>query len=87
MSEPECFLEIEPFRQCCCQCKWHYEDHRHCNVDKTEDDEGCICGQVTGYVCGAPEFYNEETGKQQVYSGWREHSLGCEMYQQREKVK
>lgn len=67
--------------RCCCNCRWHAEDHSHPNTD------GGSCVSLRGFVCLAPEFSRTieapmlmlRVEKRVVYSGWPEHGL-CEMH-------
>jgi hypothetical protein len=76
----ECQLDKEPFKQCCCKCRFHLADHYHCSFDKPHlkaigiDTEGCICKHVRGWICAPPEFQGR------AHSNWPEHDVGCEMF-------
>jgi hypothetical protein len=58
-------------------------DHYHCGMvdlelakklkSKLDPKKNCICSVQKGWVCLNPLG-------ERVYSGWPEHSLGCEMY-------
>lgn len=65
----ECHLGHDPFPdQCCCICSHRYEDRHHPDTDG---------GHVTdrrGWVCVADDV---------CFSGWPEHSIGCEMFERR----
>ena len=72
MSET-CQLEVEPFKQCCCNCKHHVRDYHHCTTAAPlmRGAKGCVCNDPKGWIC---------TGTDRAHSGWPEHSIGCEMY-------
>lgn len=71
---------MESDGSCCCNCRWHARDYRHCSHDRKpgEPRVGCICGEQKGWVCLAPEFVAED-GTARVHSNWSEHGL-CEMH-------
>jgi len=76
--EPEttkCWKDEEPFFQCCCECVHHVPDLWHCSVDPEAHEKG-LCYTRKGWVCLAPEFDG-------VFSGWPEHSVGCEMFERK----
>ena len=79
LSEGLCWLHTE-HRQCCCICRWHLRDYHHCTTNKKLRDEtnGCVCSKQKGWVCVAPEM-------DRVYSGWPNHSIGCEMFTKKKK--
>jgi len=68
-ARPECHLGHDPFPdQCCCICAHRYEDRHHPSTDG---------GHVTdkrGWVCVSDGV---------CFSGWPEHSIGCEMFERR----
>ena len=70
-----CKLEAEPFFQCCCNCTLRLTDYKHCTIHGRGD--GCCCHEVKGYVCIG--FADEGI----AHSEWPEHSVGCELYQER----
>lgn len=79
----ECQLNSE-LKQCCCNCKFHFQDYFHCTVLPRptreqkiavgKEDSRCVCSVPKGYVCGL----GIEDGR--VHSNWPEHSCGCEGY-------
>jgi hypothetical protein len=85
----ECWMTVEPFYHCCCQCAYHLEDHLHCSHDRRltfdistlEEEKGCICHIQRGWICAAPEMYPEAN------SNWPEHSIGCECFVNRDRKK
>lgn len=78
MSQP-CTMRDPQVRQCCCHCRYHLVDYQHCctNPQLRQETGRCICDTIKGYICAPPEF----EGK--ACSDWPNHSVGCEMYQQR----
>lgn len=60
---------------CCCTCRWLAEDFSH-----PDTDGGQISTRI-GFICMAPEFVDETTGRGHFFSGWDEHGF-CEMYDQ-----
>jgi hypothetical protein len=74
----ECWLNSDQ-KQCCCNCKYHYPDFFHCTTDRKKRDEmgKCICNIQKGWICRPPEFEDH------AFSGWDEHSIGCEMYEKK----
>lgn len=68
---PGCQLEEPPFYQCCCRCQYLVEDRSHPHTD------GQSMANIRGYICGAPEMGY-------MMSGWPRHSVGCEMFSDRE---
>lgn len=85
MSDKECYMNRE-FHQCCCQCTFHWEDHLHCAHDRhltfdistLSEKTDCICHIQRGWICAQPVFYPNAS------SNWPEHSIGCEMFMQKE---
>lgn len=83
----KCWMEKEPFKQCCCTCKFHVPTYEHCEtnpnlrnqVSKLARKITCICGVTNGFACVPPEM----DGK--IYINWPEHSCGCEMYRKKEE--
>jgi len=81
-DEKGCYLNSR-LHQCCCSCQSHKPDHYHCGFvepeqakklkEKIAPDKHCICSIQKGWVCISPI-------SDRVYSGWPEHSLGCEMF-------
>jgi len=71
-------------RACCCNCRWRARDHRHCNHDRKPGEDPCICGEQRGWICMAPEFFDEAAGESVMHSNWPEHGL-CEMHDWNEK--
>jgi hypothetical protein len=74
----ECWLEREPFYQCCCTCINRVSVNLHCHEE--HDREGCICGTHTGFACTG--FENEGL----IQANWPEHSIGCEMHTTKEQA-
>lgn len=60
------------WNQCCCNCQSHVEDRHHPSAT------GLPISRRKGWICMAPEFFN--VGAKIAFSGWSEHSIGCEMY-------
>lgn len=82
-DESGCYLNSEPFKQCCCNCASHLEDCYHCTVNP-EIREGtksdCICSIRKGWICAG----FADGGR--AHSGWPEHAVGCEMYTPKRKT-
>lgn len=86
MNDEKCGLKSKVFThpQCCCRCKWHHEDFYHCTtamdlrkeIEKFVGGSRCICSMHKGWICMAP-------GMGRFYSDWPEHSIGCEMYEEK----
>ena len=81
-----CFLEDPQVHQCCCVCKFHIADYFHCItlpiMRKSLEDKGkiqCICGIQKGWICFFP-------GGSRAHSNWPEHSVGCELFKEQEKI-
>ena len=78
---PDCQMDVEPFKQCCCNCQHHLPVHFHCCTEPKPDlkgsDSKCVCNVQKGWACVPPEL-------DVVYDNWREHSVGCEMYDPKE---
>lgn len=83
----ECQLGVEPFYQCCCNCKNLLPVHFHCctNPKPTEEqkeaaklvgwDGGrCVCGIQKGWACVNPEMGGRVVDRHPF------HSCGCECY-------
>ena len=69
----KCKMKEQPFYQCCCNCKQHLKDFKHCTVEG-QKGKGCVCGEQKGWICAG-------FGHEGVFvSGWPEHSIGCELY-------
>lgn len=67
----ECWINKPPFYQCCCQCENHIEDKHHpSTTDKSMSEH-------KGWICLWP--FHEEP-KRIAFSGWPEHSCGCELF-------
>lgn len=66
------------FKQCCCNCSYHWQDNHHCTTAPPEirRDADCVCSVRKGWACVV--FKVTKGGP--IYSGWPEHSIGCEMY-------
>lgn len=81
MSE-ECQIHSKVIKggRCCCNCKHHIEDLHHCTTNPAlrEEKKGCICSEHKGWICLAPEMFEERRGG--AYSGWPEHGM-CEMHE------
>jgi hypothetical protein len=83
---PDCGLNSTIFThpQCCCKCKYHIEDFYHCTtamplrdeIEKLVGGSHCICSMHKGWICMPPWGH-------EAYSGWVEHSIGCEMYEEK----
>ena len=72
----ECQLTVEPFFQCCCQCKYRIVDHyRH----TPENHRNVLCFKPKGWICCPPLDLNGN-GDGGAISDWEEHSCGCEMF-------
>jgi len=78
----ECWLNKEPFHQCCCTCLLHWEDVTHCQEDKKfietayPNHKGCGCGLNKGWLC----LFVAQDGERKAISGWPKHSIGCELH-------
>lgn len=86
MSET-CQLEVEPFKQCCCNCKHHWQDFHHCITapkDVKPGAGGCQCSVPKGWACVVKKLVDPGGGR--IHSGWPEHSIGCEMYTPVKKI-
>lgn len=77
-TENDCWLEKEPFFQCCCKCIYRVDVKLHCHDE--HDKSGCICGVQTGFACTGFESENV------IHANWPEHSIGCEMYTTKEQA-
>jgi hypothetical protein len=71
----KCMKEFLEQDRCCCNCKHHIRDYRHCSTDRKEGEE-CVCNEPKGWICMPPDFPGHG------YSGWPEHGL-CEMHDYR----
>jgi hypothetical protein len=80
--QPDCQMDVEPMKQCCCNCAFHLPVHFHCCTSLTLSAEQkkaagvegrCVCGVQKGWACVQPDG-----GR--VYDNWPEHSCGCELY-------
>ena len=74
MSDEKCFKNEPPFNQCCCMCGYHFEDHSHPTTDGKQITE------IKGYACCCFEY------KCIVFSGWPKHSMGCELFYEKEET-
>jgi hypothetical protein len=68
-EETKCWLESK-LHQCCCNCLNHYKDMSHPRTD------GATMDHQKGWVCFNPNPNFEGI----CFSGWPEHSVGCEAY-------
>lgn len=68
-----CTLTDPDFPQCCCNCKLHLTDYKHCTIHAHPPGQ-CVCNEVKGFVCLI--FADEGI----VHSEWPEHMCGCEGY-------
>jgi len=78
------------FKQCCCQCAYHWEDHFHCRdtfydgrmvrkvLETHYETDKCICGIQRGWICANPGMYPR------AHSNWPEHSIGCECFDKKQ---
>lgn len=82
----DCQLNSGPFFQCCCNCEHHWQDNHHCTTspELRERHGGCVCSQSKGWICVLGRFMGD--GSSRVYSGWPEHSVGCECYTPIKKI-
>lgn len=80
-----CQLTEAPFYQCCCQCTYHKPIYYHCCTEPKPSEEQkkeagiegrCVCGVQKGWACSP-------LGEDGVYDNWPEHSVGCEMFNQK----
>lgn len=55
---------------CCCNCKFHVADYRHCVTEPKKTS--CVCDDQKGWAC---TLFLSESGR--IFSGWSEHGL-CE---------
>ena len=73
----DCYLDKEPFHQCCCKCIHRRPVHHHCwtspGLRKLMDS--CCCRVQKGWACVLPLELTDV-----VTDNWPEHSIGCEMY-------
>lgn len=69
----KCQLKEPPFYQCCCTCVFHKPDYGH---PSTNGDSILV---QRGWICEPPEFDDHR------FSGWDEHSCGCEMHTTKEE--
>jgi hypothetical protein len=77
----ECQLTVEPFFQCCCQCKYRIVDHyKH----TAENHEKGLCFKPKGWIC-CPPYDSGVHSDGGAISDWEEHSCGCEMFNDRRK--
>jgi hypothetical protein len=83
----KCQLRKGPLRQCCCRCVHLHPVHHHCTTsvalrEKLTARRGrlvCVCGIRKGWACVPPGFDGR------VYDNWARHSVGCELYEPRER--
>jgi hypothetical protein len=68
IAEDRCFLEEEPFFQCCCTCVFHKPDFSHPHHD------GKPFSHQKGWICDPP------MGEHHMSSNWPAHSCGCELH-------
>lgn len=73
MKMEACQLDSQ-WQQCCCNCIYHWQDFHHCTT--APKMKRCACSVPKGWACVV--FKVTEGGP--IYSGWPEHSVGCEMY-------
>ena len=71
VEEDHCFINDEPFKQCCCKCKFHLRAMYPCTP---ENHAAKICFTQQGWACGAPIAEGD------VVINWPMHSVGCEMF-------
>lgn len=64
-------------KPCCCNCRFHLADFRHCTTVNRRPGEGCVCSQPRGWICAMPAMIPNYGGR--AHSGWREHGM-CEMH-------
>lgn len=78
---PMCTKDDPDVRQCCCQCRYRLTDYHHCSTSPTlrRQTTHCVCGVMRGYICQPSGF----DGK--AHSHWPEHSVGCEMFTQKQE--
>jgi hypothetical protein len=78
MEQEKCWMDSE-VHQCCCTCKYHWADYEHCSVNRELRNETmkCICSIQKGWICVG----QRATGSDHVYSNWPEHSIGCELWE------
>jgi len=69
----KCQLSVEPMYQCCCNCENHIRDLWHCSTQGGDVNHD-LCYEPRGWICVMPSEDPEG------FSGWAEHSCGCEMY-------
>jgi hypothetical protein len=82
-----CWLEKEPFYQCCCNCKLLAKLNLHCqeivNYNEVKGKHGCVCDIQVAWVCMSHiiERSPEEMKTHPIVQIFRnEHGVGCEMY-------
>lgn len=88
-----CQLEVGPFFQCCCNCVFHIKTAFHCctepkppgidSENKKDGERMCVCETQKGYAC----IVRLAQGGELIHDGWREHSVGCELYTPRTENK
>ena len=78
MATNDCCLETHPeFGGCCCQCKYHVEDHSH------PDTDGLRFSNQRGWICAGFLFCE---GESIAFSQWPEHGM-CELFTQKQAKK
>ena len=76
MTDHPCQKDVEPFRQCCCECIHHRPVHWHCSTaPKRREPKVCVCCVQKGWACVTPAELGDR-----VYDNWPEHSCGCELH-------
>ena len=74
-------------RQCCCNCIFHLEDKVHPCTDhdayygNKDHHKGWIC------AIGLSSEWSDPNEKPIAFSGWDEHSIGCELHTSKEKFR
>ena len=69
----KCPTDRTDFDQCCCECRFHIPDHKHCITVRKKPKGTCVCNVRKGWICMMP-------GSKVAYSRWPSHSVGCEMF-------
>ena len=89
-----CWLKKNDMMMCCCNCRYHLQDHFHCQHTTTMDKENFVgmprkqhldlfSGKLVN-SCECSILRGWICANPEMYprahSGWPEHACGCEMY-------
>jgi hypothetical protein len=77
----KCLKDDPELRACCCTCKHHIQDFKHCTTVRNRKPGTCVCDQPKGWICMV-EIAVEGSDRGRAHSGWGAHGL-CELHLQK----